>query len=462
MKKILFVTFYLWFSFSSAGVLETANVMAPLQVPDWSVFENQLDTVKSYGVNAVSVDVWWGKVEQNGDNVFDWNYYDTIFSKIKSHGLKIVPIFSFHKCGGNVGDECNIPLPQWLYKKYDNASFQGVQINADDLKYKSEQGNYSEETVQLWADQLVANDYVNFVKAFKNHFTSYENDFLEINVSAGPAGELRYPSYNSHDKGTGYPTRGALQSYSRLAKLDFQNKMIAKYSNLENINKTWNTNLTSLDQVQPPSNGDNFFFSGDYRNTQYGKDFIDWYNGSLVEHGRFLVGLVIENLKGSFASAKIGFKIPGVHWQMANPVAPRTAEIAAGLIQTSIDFKTNSTGHGYAKIISLAKDLEKLGRPVVLHFTCLEMDDQNTENVYSLAKSLVFWVAREAARQHVEIKGENALSGGVSSDWGWNNTENAFTYAAYAGFTALRINDVTSGVGQSRYSSFIRKYRSKK
>ena len=21
---------------------------------------------------------------------------------------------SFHKCGGNVGDECNIPLPTWV------------------------------------------------------------------------------------------------------------------------------------------------------------------------------------------------------------------------------------------------------------------------------------------------------------------------------------------------------------
>jgi hypothetical protein len=39
-----------------------------------------------------------------------------------------------------------------------------------------------------------------------------DGGFPEINVPAGPSGELRYPSYNAHDQGSGYPTRGALQS----------------------------------------------------------------------------------------------------------------------------------------------------------------------------------------------------------------------------------------------------------
>ena len=34
----------------------TANVMAPLEVSDWNQFSNQLSTVKSYGVDAVTVD----------------------------------------------------------------------------------------------------------------------------------------------------------------------------------------------------------------------------------------------------------------------------------------------------------------------------------------------------------------------------------------------------------------------
>ncbi len=42
----------------------TANVMAPLKVTDWADFEHDLAAVAAYGVDAVSVDVWWGDVEK--------------------------------------------------------------------------------------------------------------------------------------------------------------------------------------------------------------------------------------------------------------------------------------------------------------------------------------------------------------------------------------------------------------
>ena len=119
----------------------TANVMAPLEVSDWNQFSNQLSAVKSYGVDAVTVDVWWGKVEAAGDNQFTWSYYDQIFQTITSRGLDIVPIFSFHQCGGNVGDTCNIPLPSWLWGKYTGATHNGITLDANGLKHRSEQGN---------------------------------------------------------------------------------------------------------------------------------------------------------------------------------------------------------------------------------------------------------------------------------------------------------------------------------
>ena len=54
----------------------TANVLAPLKVIDFAAFGNELTTVKAYGVDAVRVDVWWGIVEGQADNRFDWSYYD--------------------------------------------------------------------------------------------------------------------------------------------------------------------------------------------------------------------------------------------------------------------------------------------------------------------------------------------------------------------------------------------------
>jgi hypothetical protein len=437
----------------------TANVMAPLKVTDWATFDTQLQQAKDYGVDAVSADVWWGDVEPS-DNSFSWSYYDTLFSHIKAKGLKIVPIFSFHQCGGNVGDTYTSLLPSWLWTKYNGSTLNGVTLDSNGLKHKSEQGNYSAETVQGWADSLVLNEYSDFASAFASHFAStYGSDVIEVNVSLGPAGELRYPSYNSQDSGTGYPTRGALQMYSPLAVKDFQNKMIAKYGSLSGVNGAWGTSLTATTQIQPPSNPTSFFTSGDYKNITYGKDLIDWYNQSLVDHGKRLVDAVCAALGSNFSSAKIGYKIPGVHWAMTNPSYPRAAEVAAGLVQTSLDMTADATGHGYQKIVGLAKTFASGGRSVVLHFTCLEMDDQNYSPQYSQAKSLVFWVAQNAAAQGVMIKGENALSGGVTSDAGWDNIVNAFDYASYVGLTTLRIGDVVGGTGQTRYMQFIARYR---
>ncbi|MFQ6170443.1 family 14 glycosylhydrolase [Oryzobacter sp. R7] len=438
----------------------TANVMAPLWVDSsqMATFEAQIQSAKEYGADAVSVDVWWGKVETS-DQVFDWSYYDTLFSRIKARGLKIVPILSFHQCGGNVGDTCNFPLPGWIWGKYQDQTLNGVTLDANGLKHRSEQGNHSVETIQGWADGLVSGEYGAFATAFKNRYgTTYANDLQEINVSLGPAGELRYPSYNSHDSGTGYPTRGALQAYSPLAVKSWQTAAVAKYGSLAGVNSAWGTSLTSTTQIQPPSNAGFFFTSGDYRNITYGKDFIDWYNQSLVTHGRTMLDAVAGALGTSFAGVPLGYKIPGVHWAMTNPSYPRAAEVAAGLVQTSIDMNAGATGHGYTKVVSLATQVNTT-RQVILHFTCLEMSNEYSSPAYSGAQDLVFWVAQHAQSKGVAIKGENALAGGVATSAGWDNIVNAFDYAPYVGLTVLRVGDVASGLGMSRFASFIARYR---
>jgi Glycosyl hydrolase family 14 len=131
--------------------VETAAVMAPLSIDDaaeMQQFEALLDEAAALGVNAVTVDVWWGKVEAAGDQQFDWSYYDTVFEKIEDSGLEIVPIMSFHKCGGGPGDDCNIPLPTWVWTQ-----FQNVGLGPDDLKYESEVGQTLDDAVVPWATE---------------------------------------------------------------------------------------------------------------------------------------------------------------------------------------------------------------------------------------------------------------------------------------------------------------------
>ncbi|MDN3647905.1 family 14 glycosylhydrolase [Reinekea marina] len=455
MKKIalamtLAVTATAW-----ADNATSAAVMAPLEVNNWSEFENQLASVKSIGVTGVSVDVWWGKVEANGDQQFDWSYYDTIFQKIENAGLHIIPIMSFHQCGGNVGDDCNIPIPSWIWNKYTN---QGV--SASDLKYKSEYGNESVETVSLWRDDYVLSEYKEFMEAFEAHYASKANLIDEVNVSMGPAGELRYPSYNAHDGGlTGYPTRGGFQAYSEPAKQDFRNWAIAKYGSVSGVSNNWGVALNSANDINPPSNAGSFINNGDQYNTAYGRDFIRWYHDALMDHGYRMMDNAILAFDGAFANVELGFKIPGIHWKMsASDNTKRSAEMAAGLIPSDVDLNSASTGYGYGDIVGVAASYNNHPRDVVLHFTALEMNDDPNGGGQSLAQSLVFWVANEAAAQGVSIKGENALSGGVTYDGGWDNIVNAFTYASYSGMTVLRINQVASGTGNYRYQQFINQF----
>ncbi|MDX1473642.1 MAG: family 14 glycosylhydrolase, partial [Reinekea sp.] len=319
---------------SWADSATSANVMAPLEVSNWGEFESQLNTAKSIGVTGVSVDVWWGKVESAGDQQFDWSYYDTIFTKISNAGLHIVPIMSFHQCGGNVGDTCDIPIPGWIWNHY-----AGQGVSASDLKYKSEYGNESVETVSLWRDDYVLDEYKEFMEAFEAHFAGMANVIDEINISMGPAGELRYPSYNGHDNGlTGYPTRGGFQSYSEPAKADFRDWAIAKYGSVAGVSASWGFTLNSMNDINPPSNAGSFISSGEQYNTQYGRDFIRWYHDSLMDHGYRMLDNALLAFDGSFANIELGFKIPGIHWKMsATDNTVRSAEMAAGLIPSDVD-----------------------------------------------------------------------------------------------------------------------------
>jgi hypothetical protein len=435
---------------------ESTNVMAPLEVSNWGQFDQQLHTAKQMGVDAVSVDIWWGKVEGAGDEVFDWSYYDTIVQHIENAGLHWVPIMSFHQCGGNVGDTCNIPIPSWIWTKYSG-------VSANEMKYLSEQGNYANETVSLWQDHLIISEYKEFMNAFESHFANKASMTDEINISMGPAGELRYPSYNSHDSGSGYPTRGAFQAYSEVAKADFRQWTTTKYNTLTGVNNAWGTSLPNVTSITPPANAAFFISNGDQYNTTYGKDFIRWYHEALKKHGIRMMDAAISAFDSSFKHVDLGYKIPGIHWQMGTPNNySRSAEMAAGLIPSDVDLNSSNTAHGYSSIISIAANYDNNSHKIILHFTALEMSNQNVYPQYSKAQDLVFWVASGAAAQGVTIKGENALSGGVNSNLGWNNIENAFNHASYTGLTVLRVGDVTgNNTGQSRYSSFIQSFHDK-
>ncbi|KAJ1492847.1 glycoside hydrolase superfamily [Baffinella frigidus] len=70
--------------------------------------------LKRAGCDGVMGDVWWGIVEADGPNEYDWTGYAQLIEMVASLGLKFQAVMSFHQCGGNVGDGCSIPLPEVL------------------------------------------------------------------------------------------------------------------------------------------------------------------------------------------------------------------------------------------------------------------------------------------------------------------------------------------------------------
>ena len=470
------------------GANKSFNVMAPLLPYDprdpqsdvseesFAEFRSHLAVMKAMGVDGVSTDIWWGLVEKE-DNKFDFSYYERIVDAITTAGLEWVPILSFHQCGGNVGDSCDVPIPQWIFTK---GAVAGKDLLANDLKYKSEQGNFSSETVSAWGSYLVLEDYREFMAAFQERFANRRSQIQEINISLGPAGELRYPSYNSHDEGTNYPTRGGLQAYSKMAVADFQKFVVERYGNLKAIRQAWGRTRyvpKRVSDIKPPVDADRFFEQRDHQGTTYGRDFFDWYRDSLIRHGDRIMTAAIETFtadNSAFRGIALGAKIPGIHWRIGSSetgelvLSDRLAELNAGLIGVSrADWERDQDGRGYRPLIALFRSLgaKAYPTPVNLHFTCLEMDDNQDPDAQSMAKSLVRWVGQEAKRQSVPIKGENALGWNVPKESSWDHMASHMAgkgnpLGYYDGLTILRMSDVAaSAMARERYEEIIRRYR---
>ncbi len=494
----------------------SANAMAPLNLPtaiyslnkgiDWATgeaitesakqnyqsvvekFQKDIKAAAAIGVDAISMDIWWGLVEKEGDQKFDWSPYKEIFSMIKGQKLKIQAIMSFHQCGGNVGDNVNIPIPSWIWGIAGNgAKYCGEQFIGQDYD-ESTCGN--PEIVALWAENNdeVHEQYQQYMDSFESFVgnNGFADDIQAISISCGPAGECRYPSYDSYAAdgisfGRGYPTRGYLQCYSSNAISSFRNAMCEKYDNdISSVNNAWGRTknpLQSFSGVTPPENGDSFFEVSSIT-SQYGLDFNGWYNGELVKHGQRMITDALTVFDDALAGVTVGIKIPGVHWQMGSMSIPRSAEASAGLLNNGfqVDVYNYGCGVGYNGLLSMIKGMNTnsantTDSKVNVYFTCLEMPNADSSSPYSWACSLVYGVGKQANSLNLQIKGENALA--PNSGWNWNGSpvsglptgnktfpENTGSWAiinyaisnGYDGINILRVADVTSD--QTQYGYF--------
>ncbi|WP_252224336.1 family 14 glycosylhydrolase [Clostridium sp. ZBS2] len=401
---------------SSINTNYKAYVMAPLdKINDWDKFKEQLITLKNKGIYALTTDVWWGDVECQGDNQFDWNYYKTYANVVRESGLKWVPIISTHECGSNVNDSAYRPLPSWLW----------TQDTVDNMQFKDEIGRWDKESLSPWWSGI-EKQYDELYASFASNFSDYKDIITKVYLSGGPSGELRFPSYNIALNWK-YPERGYLQCYSDAAVSDFQNSIKNKYTTISSVNDAWNTNLTSFEEITPPTDGDNFFENG-YKTT-YGKDFLKWYQGVLEKHLDKIASIAHENFDPIF-NVRIGAKVSGVHWLINSPSMPRSTEYCAGY-------------YNYSSLLDEFKESN-----LDLTFTCLEMNDSDAykDPFYSEPKSLIINVANLAKEKGMKIFGENALDIKDNNQSYENCAEMLYNYN-FSGFTLLRFGNLFNNDG---------------
>jgi len=287
--------------------LDTVNADGIFRYASANWFSSALKELKQRGIHGVAVDVWWGAVEKK-PRMYDFSGYRQLFEFLVSLDLKIQVVLAFHACGGNVGDNAEVPLPAWVLA----AGERDPDIFFTDRPREFSPGNRNPECISLFADdepgilrgRSPIQCYVDFMKAFRDEFIadsacSFYDAISEISLGAGPCGELRYPSY-AETNGWRFPGIGEFQCYDRRALASLATAAE------EAGHPEWG-------HAGPPDVGhynstpdDTAFFRGwdGTWSTEYGKFFLDWYCQSLLDHGDRM--LLAASLVFNVVDAKTG------------------------------------------------------------------------------------------------------------------------------------------------------------
>lgn len=374
---IIFLVFNGIISKSRASVF----VMAPLDVIDDNCNLKNPDEVH-YWLNklheahadGVMVDVWWGIVEKE-PHVYNWSGYMEFFLTCSMYGIKVLPVLSFHKCGGNVGDSITIELPEFARKS--DVHFFKDQFGNIDNEYIA----FSYDETKIDEERTPLDMYRDFMNSFKDKFAFLieKNVITGIEVGLGPCGEIRFPSYQL-DKWE-YPGGGALQCYDELS--------LANLREAANNDDFADPPIVGKDYNSSPNDSEFWSIEGAGFKSEKSKFFFNWYNKQLVNHA----DRVLSIARDIFPKVRLSSKVAGIHWWHTHE--SHCAEATAGLY-------TYGGSDGYKNI---AEVLAKYN--CALCFTCLEMLPD--EGSRSDPVALVNEVIRIAKSAGIQVDGENAL-----------------------------------------------------
>lgn len=364
------------------GVITLDNVLE-----NKDELEKQLKKLREAQVDGVMVDVWWGIVESQGPKQYNWSAYRSLFHIVHKCDLKLQTIMSFHKCGGNVGDEVTIPIPNWVLE---------IGNMNPDIFYTNRVGNRNDEYLTIGVDNLplfagrtAVEIYIDYMKSFKENMLDFIEAglIIDIEVGLGPAGELRYPSY-PQNQGWAFPGIGEFQCYDRYLKADF------KEAATRAGHPEWDLPNDAGEYNDTPEETEFFKNNGTYQ-MEKGKFFLTWYSNKLLSHGDQILDEANKVFLG--CKVKLATKVSGIHWWYKDD--SHAAELTAG-------FYNLMDRDGYRPIARMISR-----HYAILNFTCLEMrDSEQISKAKSGPQELVQQVLSGGWREGIEVAGENALA----------------------------------------------------
>nr|XP_016469211.1 PREDICTED: beta-amylase 7-like isoform X3 [Nicotiana tabacum] len=348
----------------------------------------QLRVLKSINVDGVMVDCWWGIVEANAPQDYNWNGYKRLFQVVREHKLKIKVVMSFHECGGNIGDDVCIPLPHWVSE---------IGRSNPDIYFTDRAGRRNPECLSWGIDKervlkgrTAVEVYFDYMRSFRVEFDEFFEDGIisMVEVGLGPCGELRYPS-NPVKHGWRYPGVGEFQCYDQYLLKSLRKAAEARGHSF------WARGPDNAGSYNSQPQETGFFCDGGDYDGYYGRFFLNWYSQVLVDHADRVLSLA----KLAFDGTCIAAKLSGIHWWYKT--SSHAAELTAG-------FYNPSNRDGY---VAIAAMLKKHG--AALNFKCAEMSMLEQAVDFSEAlgdpEGLAWQVLNAAWDVSLPVCSENAL-----------------------------------------------------
>eukprot|EP00246_Nothoceros_aenigmaticus_P012341 TRINITY_DN3795_c0_g2_i1.p1 TRINITY_DN3795_c0_g2~~TRINITY_DN3795_c0_g2_i1.p1 ORF type:complete len:654 (+),score=71.94 TRINITY_DN3795_c0_g2_i1:116-1963(+) len=344
--------------------------------------------LKSAGVEGIMMDVWWGIVEKDSPGQYNWSAYKELIDLVRKYGLKVQAVMSFHQCGGNVGDSCFIPLPQWVTEE--------IHKNPD-IVYTDKSFKRNHEYLSLGCDVLPVlrgrspvQAYADFMRSFRDTFEPLLGEVInEIQVGMGPAGEMRFPAYPESNGRWRFPGIGEFQCYDKYMMASL--KACADAAGRSHWGLGGPHDAGNYNQW-PDETG--FFHREGSWNSAYGQFFLEWYSDMLLAHGERILSAAESIFRGT--GAHISGKVAGIHWHYGT--RSHAPELTAGYFNTRIRDGYLAIAHMFAR------------HGVTLNFTCIEMrDTEQPPHALCSPEGLLRQIAVAARTAGIRISGENAL-----------------------------------------------------